>query len=468
MNGRMLVLLTLIAFGISVSGCSNYSPSSGVMPPGTQGANVTMTIGDAPPAGVTVLSFEVTVNGATLNPGGYPLIANPTKIEVKKLETDSAFLSSVNVPAGMYQSVTISLTNPELTILNQSGAAIGNCANNAVCELSPAAAGNITFSGAPFPINLQTGNPLGLRVDVNVAALVTNSLNLDFNASGAVTAAQLPLPGQASDHLDELDDLFGSVMNLSGTNSTFTLHTATGDFPIQANSNTEFEFESCAANNFTCLQNSTVVKVDAEVMSGGVLIARKIEFEDDAADNELEGTVFKVDDTMHFEMVVLGELSTMNGLNLGNPVVVTLSSPTFQVETDGLSVPSAFQGAFESATDTSQLLVGQIVEIRLSAPPAAGLPIAVTANRVRLRTSQVTATVSGAPASPNFTLGNLPSLFTSAGITSIRVQTSSATEFDGVSSLAGLADQNVVSVRGLLFNNGGNSPVLIADKVRKR
>jgi hypothetical protein len=415
-----------------------------------------------------VLSFELTVNGAVLNPGNVQLLASPARIEVKKLETDAAFLSSVNVPTGNYQSVPFNLTNPELTILNQSGAAIGSCANNSVCEISPAAAGNITFSAAPFPLNLQAGTPVGFQVDVNVASLVTNTLALDFNASGAVTVAQLPLPGGAMDHLDELDDLFGTVQNLDATNKKFTLHTASGDFAMQADSGTEFEFEACPANNFTCLQNGLVVKVELNIMAGGAMVAKKIEFEDNAEDDELEGAVFKIDDSTHFEMVVLGELRTVNNVGLGNPIVVTLSNPAFQVEADGLSVPSSLQGAFEGSTDTSQLVPGQVVEIRPSMPVTAGPPIGVTTNRVRLRMSQMTASVSGAPAPPNFVIGSLPGLFTSAGISSIQVQTSSATEFEGVAGVAGLADQNVVSVRGLLFKNGTNPPELIAGKVRKR
>ena len=472
MNGRLFALIALVAFTLSFSGCGNYSSSSTSyppgMPPGTQGASVTLTLRDAPPAGVTVLSFELTVNGATLNPGGYNLISSPKKIEIKQLETDAVFLSTASVPPAIYQSITVNFTNPELTILNQSGAAIGNCANNAVCEISPASAGNITFSGAPFPINLQSGSPVGFQVDVNLAALVTNNLSLDFNAAGAITVNQLPLPGEPADHLDELDDLVGTVTNLSASNSTFTLHTANADFQIQANSNTEFEFESCAANNFTCLQNNMVVQVDVKVMPGGTFIAKKIEFEDEVADNELEGSIVKIDDASHFEMVVLGELSDVANVSIGNPVAVTLSNPTFQVDTDGLNVPSSLQGAFESASDTSQLVPGQVVEIRLSAPPSAGTPISVTANRVRLRMTQLTATVTGAPAPPNFTVGSLPGLFTNAGISSIQVQTSSATDFEGVSGVSGLADQNVVSLRGLLFKNGANPPVLIAGKVRKR
>jgi hypothetical protein len=468
MDARKFSYIAVCLLALFVSGCGNSYSSMQPPGPGAQAAAVTVTIRDTPPAGVTVLSLELTVNGAVLNPGSYQLVSSPVKIEVKQLETDAAFLSTVSIPPGTYQGITVNLTNPELTILNQSGAAIGGCANNSVCELKPAAAGNITFSGAPFPITIQNGAPVGFQVDVNLAALVTNALGLDFNAAGAVSLTQLPLPGRPVDHLDDLDDLIGVVQNLDATNKTFTLHTANGDFSIQSNSNTGFEFESCAANNFTCVQNNLVVKVDIDVMPGGTMVAKKIEFEDDAADDELVGSVFKIDDATHFEMVVLGELRSVTNVSLGNPVMVTLSNPMFEVKADGLSVPSALQGAFASATDTSQLVPGQVVEIRPSASVTAGPPIAVTTSRVRLRKTQLTATVTGAPAPPNFTVGSLPGLFTSAGITTIGVQTSSATDFEGVAGVSGLADQNVVSLRGLLFKNGTSAPQLIADKVRKR
>src|SRR5260370_5337355 len=134
-----------------------------------------------------------------------------------------------------------------------------------------------------------------------------------------------------------------------------------------------------------------VVQVDAKMMPGGIFLARKIEFEDDAADDELEGVVFKIDDATHFEMVVLDELRPLNNVNVGNPVVVTLSNPTFQVKAEGLNAPSGLVSAFEGATDTSRLLSCQTVELPLPAPPAAGPPISMTANRGALRWTTFTA-----------------------------------------------------------------------------
>jgi hypothetical protein len=470
-KGRMRISVCLAGLAgllFFLNGCGGGAMSTAIGTPGTvQTSAVTLMMTDAPPVGVTVLSFEVTVNGAVLNPGNVQLIAAPQKIEIKNLETESALLTTINAPAGTYQSITVNLSNPELTILNQSGAAIGNCANNAVCHLEPAAAGNVTFSSAPFPLMLAANTPTAFQVDVNVESLISNDLTLNFNAASAVTLAQLPLPGQPADHLDDLDDLLGTVQSVDASNKKFTLHSMAGDFSIQTDGNTEFELEGCSANNFTCLVTGAVVEIDARVMSGGTIIAKKIELQENEVEDELEGTIFKIDDTTHFDMVVLGELRGTSNVNLGNTIVVSLSSANFQVDTNGLTVPGALQGAFEGAVDTSQLIPGQEVQVKVSSVTP-GPPLAVTTNRVRLRRDQFTANVTGAPAAPNFNVAGLSGLFTGAGISTIQVQTSSTTNFQGVAGVSNLADSDRVSLRGLLFGNGGNDPILIAGKVRKR
>jgi hypothetical protein len=58
----------------------------------------------------------------------------------------------------------------------------------------------------------------------------------------------------------------------------------------------------------------------------GSFVAKKSELEDDAADHELEGVVFKIDTTTQFEMLVVEELPDVANGNAGNPVIVTLQS----------------------------------------------------------------------------------------------------------------------------------------------
>src|SRR5690242_7109920 len=472
----VLCLLFACVFLIFSCGGSMNNP----LRPGASMLSVTVT--DTPPMGVTVLSFEVSVTGATLSPGGVDLLAGrgPVRVEVEQLETESALLSTASVAPGTYTSLNLTFANPELTFKNGTSGMLAGCAPGAVCEIKPS--GTLTsMVNFPSPGLVIQGNPtvtmgeddqggdnertaMGIKLDLDVNTIVSAAMGVDFSQSGAVTVKQLAR--EMEGEFDDVNELRGTVQNPNTTNMTFTLHTMNGDFSITTDTNTRFEFENCMANNFSCLQANTVVEVDAMMMPGGIFLAREISFEDNAEDDEMEGVVFKIDDATHFEMVVLDELRSLNNVSAGNPVVVTLSNPSFQVQTEDVNAPSALVSAFQNATDTSQLLTGQTVEVRLTAPANPGPPAMVTSDRVRLRMTQLTANVSGGPTPPTFMLGNLPSLFTGAGITTIKVATSSATDFDNVAGVSGLADTNTVSVRGLLFN--ANPPLLEAKKVRKR
>ncbi len=461
--------VTLAATSVNDTMKSSTATITVTSAPAPGASAVSVTITDTPPAGVTLLSFEVAVTGATLNPGNVDLLGGkgPIRIEVKQLETESAFLSTATVAPGTFASLTLTFANPELTFKNDTGATLAGCAVEAVCEIKPTGPLTSTVNFPGSGIVVMANSPTGIQVDVNPGTILNATLGVDFSLAGAVSAQQLAM--KPSGELGDLNDFKGAVQNVDATNKKFTLHTANGDFPITTDSNTEIDFQACAANNFTCLQNNQFVEVDVELMAGGVFLATKIAFEDDTEGDELEGIVFKIDDAAHFEMVVVDELKSVNNVSIGNPTVVTLSNPEFRVKDDGLHVPSALQGDFEGATDTSQLLPGQTVQIRLTSPANPGPPVAVTADRVRLRMTQFTASVkAGSVVPPNFSVDTLPALFITVGISDSHVQTSSETDFEGVSGVSALADGNAVSLRGLLFKNGALPPELIAKKIRKR
>jgi hypothetical protein len=75
--------------------------------------------------------------------------------------------------------------------------------------------------------------------------------------------------------------------------------------------------------------------------------------------------------------------------------------------------------------------------------------------------------VNASATPPNFTLGNLLSLFTKANpnITQLTIEPLTGTDFDNVSGLRALNAND--SVGGLLFNSSGG-PVVIAERVNKR
>lgn len=471
MRIKQALLLGLLSAAL-LAGCGG-SYSAPPVGPGAQSAQVSVSLTDAPPAGVTVFTFEVTVTGAALNPGNVDVLAGkgPQRIEVKKLETENAFLSTANVAAGNYTSLNLTFSNPELTFRNDTGAMLAGCASGSVCEIKPSGTLSATVSGLFYS---TSGSQTGILVDLNLANLLTSSLGVDFSVASAVTATQQTK--EAEGELEDIDDVNGVVASPSSTQ--FTLQTTDmGNITVTIDSNTQFDgFDTCAAANATCIQTGQSVEVDLMLLASGGFLAKKIELEDDAqqaADDELDGVISKIDGPAQFEIVVNDELRAVSNVSVGDPVTVMLTTSgggtSFQVDANGLTIPSSLQQVFESTTDTSQLMPGQTVQVRLLTMTGGPAPaaITVTTDRVRLRDTRFTATISGAPSGNNFNVGGLPGLFIAAGITQIQVQTSSQTNFENVSGVSSLADGSTVSLRGLLFISTPN-PVLIADKVRKR
>ncbi len=415
-----------------------------------------------PPANVTVLSFQVTITGAVLNPGNVSLVSAPITIEITRLQTENAFLSTLNVPAGTYNSITITFANPVLTFKNDTAGMIANCPNttpNNVCEIKLGVAGSVMFSGAPFPVTVTANTPAGLLVDLSLNNVISGTVGIDFNAAGGVTVTQLPSV-QLTGQLAEIDDVTGQVTSKDAANNQFTLQTSQGPLTIKVDSNTVFQdFGSvCSSNNFACVAVNQIVEVDAILQGGGALLARHVEFKDnDVSEAEVEGVIFSSGATP-FRMVALDGVPNVTGLNVGDVVTVNVgSSTTFSVDNEGLATSS-----FLSSAD---LLVGQEVQVKLLSTSSG---TTANADRVRLRMSRFTATVAGAPSGSSFTVNNLPGLFTSAGINQIQVQTSTQTEFEGVAGVTGLAASNTVSLRGLLFKQISGIPILVAEKIRKR
>ena len=122
-------LLFLAAFCLVSCGGSgsSYSNQSTTVTPAT--VPVTMSVQDSPPAGVTVLSFEIQITSASLQPSdttkpAVALLTRPTDVELEHLQSEPALLGSLNVPAGTYSSVTVAFANPRMVIFNSTAAPI--------------------------------------------------------------------------------------------------------------------------------------------------------------------------------------------------------------------------------------------------------------------------------------------------------------------------------------------------------
>ena len=81
---------------------------------------------------------------------------SPSVIDLMRLQSDTAFLGTLTaVPAGAY-TVQVAFSNPEITFLNDTGAAItvgtASCPNGAVCAATFTAAGTPTIGSFTFTV----------------------------------------------------------------------------------------------------------------------------------------------------------------------------------------------------------------------------------------------------------------------------------------------------------------------------
>jgi len=190
-----LILLLLAGCGQTpVSSTSGNSASDSTVP-------VSLSMTDDPPNGVTVLFFQIGLTAAYLTPASgsanVSLLNNdtPIQIDVTQLQALSAFLSAANVPAGAYNSLTLTFANPTLVIFNASDQAIAStCALNTICQLTPQIdnSSTLTFSSAPFPVTVAQNTPLGFLVDFHLDNVIQSDLSVNLGVTNGVTVKQLP------------------------------------------------------------------------------------------------------------------------------------------------------------------------------------------------------------------------------------------------------------------------------------
>ena len=473
---RKLAFLASAVLSVAAltAGCGGGSQT--IQPP-LAARSVSLSIRDNPPAGVSVLSFEINVTGANLQPSdaskpAVPLVTSPIEVELTQLETEKALLNAVNAPQDTYSSISLTFANPELTILNQTGQPITmgtqTCLNGQVCEFKPSLnQSSVMISSTPFPVTISASAPIGLVVDFDLNSSIQNNLNVTPAVTLAAVAGQ---PFNSSEmQIEDIEGLNGRVQSVSNSGFTLQDNTSGQTFTINVDSNTQFQdFNQigCAANNFSCMQVGQIVEIEhLLVIDNGTLLASEIQLDDAVNEEQLEGTIVAVNAANNqFQMVIEDEEPAVPGVNVGNLVTISINTPAqFAVDSDDLSsaIPSGV--SFASVND---LLVGQEVKVRalIVSSPITGTT--VTTDRVKLHMSQFPGTVASVNA-PNFAVNNLPALFTSNGINQVQVLVSSGTEFEGVSGGSSLAIGNNVVLRGLLFKTAGD-PILVAKKVRKQ
>jgi hypothetical protein len=442
---------------------------------------MSLTIGDTPPNGTAVLFFEALITGGSMQPSdttkpAVPVLTTPVEVEFGHLQTDTAFLNLSNVPPGTYSSLTLTFANATLTIVNHSGGPIGSCAKDAVCELTPNFNPSMaTISSAPFPITIDQDSVVGIRLDFNV----NSSVQTDLSINPTVTIKHLTQrqSDQDDQEMDEMDEVDGQVTAVASSQFTLMNERTGQSFPIMVDSHTVFEdFDrtGCTAHpaDISCVKQGQILDVDLSENGMGTMLAKRVEFEEDANKEAIKGTITSVDSMTQFHMVVFNEEPTVGGISEGSPVVVTINpNAVFQVGREEMGEDGGFDFLGLRFASSADLLVGQDVQIRPGAVSSNGGVTTVTTDLVRLWPSQITGQIGSINMNDGtFTLTMLSPLFTGATppVTTIKVVTLSLLnflDFPGSASLGSLKVGNTISVKGLLFNTTG-MPTLVTRTMR--
>ena len=454
---RVVALLLLCAgfAGCRTHGLLGSSSSSG-------NSSVVLAMTDLPPSQVSILAAKVTLTGATLSPGNVTLFSGSTTVELTKLQTDIAYVATAtNVPAGDYTSLTLTFANPMLTIENDTTNPIVSstttCAVGAICTIAPTSVTNLSTTVVLTGFTTTAGAAAGLLVDVNLDNLLNAAMAADFKAGTTVTAFT---PAGAGAPPVGAEDVVGEVSSVTTSSNSFVLKNATASYSLKVDgASTFFQFPSsaCTAAGFSCFQNNQVLSVDIGIQADGSLLARNIVFEDsDSSDTEVEGVITNTNAaSQEFSIVALAESASVPNLNIGDPATVQYSTaPQTPFDVDFIHADSVAvsTGGFLFALPTD-LAVGQEVSIRRNSGSTGNV---IKADRVRLRSTRVTAGVGSNGSSIINLTSNIPSIFTGHGVTTIQVRTQQAICSDNdVVILCSTITNIPVSARGPLFSSTG-------------
>jgi hypothetical protein len=489
---RKVALLILIgALAGFMSGCGGQLSTSTPTPSvsNRSQASVGLSVTDTPPTGVTVLFFQLNITAATLTASTGSTVSllpgsSSIPVNVTQLQTNSAFVGSQSVPPGDYTSLELTFANPQLTIYNGSGAAIGSCANDAVCQLQPTTSPlMLTFSTSPFPVTLAASSSLAFMLDINLNTVIQSDLTVNLAATNGVTLAELPAiqppMGYVSGTVQSTFTTTTAVPNQEG----FTLQTPDGrNLTIDVNSSTTYNYPSsvCSTNNFACVTTQQVVNVQV-TFNNGALTATQVSYMQAPGQTVLEGGIIRLstsNGSTMMDLILQRGAGAPNSFQFGRRATVNVPSMgvSYAIDNGSFTIPSGL--SFASASD---LIVGQEVSVVVqgslnnssvtSSPWMGPGPITFTTSSITLEQSQITGSVAAIDSNAmSFTLGTLPNFFIPFALNhssappwapvNLSVQTTSETTFTNTESLAGLAVNDVVSVGGWVFSTPNRTPTV--------
>jgi hypothetical protein len=430
-----------------------------------------------------VESFSVVITSATLQgPGGasYPIIPSGSNatVDFGRLVDFTTLLATASVSQGTYNQLQLTLTNPQLTVLQASPPGTAMTPTNLTTTFANGTGTDSPTVNISPALTVGSGSTSGLVVDFNLRQSVVT------DASGQVTGVVAPqftiTPSVASGgQLGEADTLYGVIVTPTTACTTipssigcFSLQTQAGvgqTYTIQLTSTTDFEGDgltglsgSSAVTALTALPAGTFVEVDAIVDTSGNIIAQEVDAEEAVAASsqragflgEVIGVTLSSGNATQFNLLVDHEARDVTSdVPLHSSLTVTLQSTTRYWTNWHRWNNNALQFGPQSLGVAEMVAVFGTLQ--------AGSPPTLTADSVFLRRRNVLGNFSSLLAAGSddktggFTLVPCGPIFQGLPIT---VLTFSDTRFRGVAGLNELTAQPTLNTAGLLFYEQTNGP----------
>jgi len=463
------VLFTLAVLGILFAlGCGGSSSSTPVQqqpPPPPANTSTQIRIGDA--AVDRIVSFEVTLASpivVTPSGGGANLnitVAN-NRLELSHMSANFEPLGILNLPQGSFSSAAITVTNPEMTFLDNAGVSH---------SIQSSASQSVTVNFTPALTIPAT--PTVLNVDLNVANSISSDASgniTGFNftpASFNITTQPVAAQNQQDDDNGEIEDVTGLVTSTSGSSFTMKVGQTGAQLTFTTDSSTQF------SDGLTTVASTLnqIVKVEGSTKSDGTLFASEVEGIEDQNGNELEGVITTVTGNPATALTILAQDGTGNGVTAANvgaafPVDVSgVQASAYRVNQGGVDFSGLGPVGGNSLNfpfGPGSIFPGQRIEVEsVNALPASG---SVVAEKLKLQQQTLTVTVTGITSNsvPTTLAVTLPSdsylALLAGGTVNLTVWQQAGTNVRTPGKTIHVGD--TIRVRGLLFCSHGPIPSL--------
>ena len=483
---RAASVLTLgfLLLGVEIlQGCGDTSTGKVVTPPtnnqpppsggGTGGGGTSsdtaqgavLLIRSTPSQSNTIMSFSVTVTGAMLEPGDVPLLSAMVPVELNRLQVEAGLLSSVQIPAGNYTSLTLTFADPSLTILNPTTSAIGSCAAGAICAIpTTLSTSTISLNSAPFPMTVTDSAQPILVLDFDLSQSLSNISSVN----PVLTLRQVGLTDDAGGVMP-VKQAVGAITYTGGDDlvdgAILSLKTSMGTLVrIDDDSATYIDTKLCGLD--FCVAGE-LAEADLTLNTEKTFPSAQRFVLKDPTTAQVDGIVTAINGEQ-FDMLVTYQTPAATGVVVGQSLHISpQSNASFEFVDDGNSSSRMRPGIFSLFASAADLMVGQVVNVHAAAA-ASGSPLTLTTDRVRLKSGAFTARVKSISSETLLVIDSLPANFP---VSELQAQLTDSHFGEGITGANNaLKPGDTVSLSGFLFGITPKSPkpTLLVEGLRKR